>query len=250
MGRLIDQSKEIKMKKLVLTIVFMLALASNVFAGGVQSDNSGNAGYLFVATGENHGKDSIGVWTSPDALGLKGEKGDTGAQGEQGIPGLNGQDGINGTNGVDGVNGVDGEKGDQGEVGLQGEQGNEGSKGDNGQDGKNGDKGDKGDEGKKGDQGIQGPQGKGLEDRYELIGEVRVLDTKKTTWSIYAGRDVNNNNNIFGAKVTYKLGRSYEERRLDELEARLNKQEEMKTANDVQVVPTPTGFKISNTTQF
>ena len=74
-----------------------------------------------------------------------------------------------------------------------------------------------------------------------MIGEVRVLDTRKTTWSIFAGRDVNNDTNIYGAKFTYKLGRSYEERRLDELERKLNTLQESESLRTIQVVPTANG---------
>lgn len=215
-------------KKFVLTVLILGFMVGVSFAGGVQSDNNGNAGYLFVATGENHGKDSIGVWTDPSELGLKGEKGDVGATGATGEAG---RDGINGLNGVDGTVGPQGDKGD---IGQNGEQGIAGS------DGKNGEKGKTGD---KGQQGIQGPQGKGLEDRVELIGEIRILDTRKTTWSVYAGRDFNNNANIVGAKVVYKLGKSYEESRLDNLEKKLNLLETQPEEN-VTIVPTATGFKV------
>ena len=206
-------------KKLAICVIALLVFALPAFAGGVQSDNSGNAGYLFVATGENHGKDSRGIWTDPSELGLKGEKGDTGEAGPQGTTGEQGSAGQDGAIGPEGVAG---------------------------EEGKAGDKGSQGDTGEKGQQGIEGPQGQGLQDRVELIGEVRVLDTKRTTWSIYAGRDVNNGVGIYGAKVTVKLGRSYEERRLDELEAKLNMMQPT-VQEDVIVVPTATGFKIQVT---
>lgn len=213
------------MKKVIGLTVLVLSLSVGIgYAGGVQSDNTGNAGYIFVATGENHGKDSIGIWTDPSELGLKGEKGDTGATGESGKDGyspVKNADYFDGQDGYTPIKGIDYNDGTDGVDGLNGS---------DGQDGKS-------------ITGPQGPQGKGLEDRTEIIGEVRVLDTKRTTWSVYAGRDINNGVGIYGAKVTIKLGRSYEERRLDELEARLNMAQPT-AQEDVIVVPTGTGFKV------
>lgn len=258
---MLDKKGEQMFKKLFLTVLVLGLMVGVAFAGGVTDNNNGNAGYLFVSTGENNGANSVGTWKDPSELGLKGEKGDTGEQGpagRDGIDGLNGADGQDGQNGLDGRDGVDGAVGPQGEqgpagqdglngqdgsIGPQGEAGKEGQAGTDGKAGDKGDTGSKGDTGEKGQQGIQGPQGKGLEDRVELIGEIRVLDTKRTTWSVYAGRDVNNGVGIYGAKVTVKLGRSYEERRLDELEAKLNMAQPTVQEN-VTVVPTATGFKV------
>jgi len=224
------------MKKVFLTIVFMLVYVGIANAEAWQQ----NYGYWENKNEISAKKDLIGSIspnnifdfnTSPNAGGEKIKDGkyyvpimyNGGYNGTdtdyiyvdelKGVDGKDGKDGLNGTNGTTGINGADGKDGQAGE------------KGETGDAGVKGDKGDEGKEGKKGEQGIQGPQGKGLEDRYEVIGEVRVLDTKKTTTSIYAGRDINNDNNIFGVKFTYKLGRSYYERKIDEIEARLNKTE-------------------------
>ena len=244
------------LKKIALTVLILSLMVGVSFAGGVQSDNSGNAGYLFVATGENHGKDSIGVWTDPSFLkgqdgaigeqgiqgvagqdgytpikgvdyfdgenGLQGLQGIQGERGEIGLTGSQGEVGVSGSNGSDGLNGEQGLQGLQGVAGQIGEQGLQGLTGQTGSDGKNGEQGKTGNDGKEGKQGIQGERGKGLEDRYEVIGEVRLLDTKRTTWSVYAGRDFNNNINIIGAKVTVKIGRSYYEKKIDALEAKVN----------------------------
>lgn len=133
---------------------------------------------------------------------LKGEKGDTGAKGEQGIQGVDGQNG---------------EKGDTGATGA---------KGDNGQNGAKGDTGVKGDTGA---QGLQGAQGKGLKDRYEGIVELRVVDTKNTTWSVYGGYDFNNDVNIVGGKVVVKIGKSYVEKEMEKLNKRLDALENSNT---------------------
>jgi hypothetical protein len=179
----------------------------------VQDTNDGNKGYIFMYDCEN-GNNSLGQWVDPKNVPeLKGEKGDKGDTGKQGIKGEKGNAGI------DGQNGNNGEQGIQGEQGLQGIAGQAGEKGVDGLNGQNGDKGEQGKEGVKGD---KGDTGKGLKDRVELIGEVRVFDTRKWSGFVYGGVDINNSNSIVGAKVQYKLGRSYEERRLDELEARIN----------------------------
>lgn len=215
-------------KNLVICLSVFLFFTSLAIAGGVTDDNNATNGQILVATGENHGKDTIGHWT--DSSFLKGEKGDQGDVGPQGPQGIAGQDGLNGVDGINGLNGIDGA------IGPQGEKGNMG------------DKGDEGKTGKQGEQGPQGLQGKGLKDRIELIGEVRILDTKKTTWSVYAGQDVNNRASIVGAKVVFKLGSSYEQRELEKLNARLDKLEgtkqEQERINNTETYLTPTGFGI------
>jgi len=259
------------MKKFLLIAVAVSSLlfASKVYAGGVTDNNNGNKGYILVSTGEDNGANSIGHWTDPSFLkgdtGERGETGATGQDGQGGRDGIDGQAGINGQDGQAGINGQDGQVGLDGQDGQAGINGQDGQAGINGQDGQTGvagqvgevgktgdtgtmgekgNAGDKGEEGKKGEQGLQGERGKGLEDRVELIGEVRLLDTKRTTWSVYAGHDVNNKVGIFGAKVVVKLGRSYEERRLDDLEARLNILQPQTTNENIEVVPTTTGFRI------
>jgi hypothetical protein len=178
------------------------------------------------------GRDGIDGQDGKD--GEKGEKGDRGERGAKGDRGERGETGASGKDGENGVNGQDGKDGASGQDGQDGE---------NGKDGKKGDKGDKGDTGKtgkkgnKGERGLQGERGRGLEDRYELIGELRLLDTRKTTWSVYAGRDFNNDVNIYGAKCVIKLGTSYEERRLDELEKKINALTEETGMNNIEVVP-------------
>jgi len=243
------------MKKLILMSIVVLSFMSftgNVFAcvghncptdSNVQDSNDGNKGYILTYDCEK-GNVSVGQWTDPSFLkGDKGDKGDTGEQGIQGIAGQDGRDGVDGINGVDGKDGQKGDKGDtgsQGEVGATGQDGTKGDTGENGEEGKDGDVGKEGKKGTKGDkgkQGIQGEQGKGLEDRYELIGEVRLFDTKRTTWSVYAGHDFNNDVNIIGAKCVVKIGRSYEERRLDELEKKIDALYQEQEMNNVEVVP-------------
>jgi len=200
-------------KKFVICIVMILSLTSLGWAcvgndcefdSNVQDTNDGgNKGYIFTYCGEK-GNNSLGTWVNPkdvpELKGAKGDKGDRGATGATGSQGVAGQDGLNG---VDGENGSDGQNGEQGETGSTGETGAEGK------------------EGSKGDVGLTGQQGKGLEDRQEGILEIRVLDTKNTTWSIYNGYDFNNQINITGVKVTIKFGTSYEEREITKLQQRI-----------------------------
>jgi len=231
------------------------------FDSNVQDTNDGKAGDIFTYCGEK-GNNSLGTWVNPkdvpELKGDKGEKGDTGANGRDGLDGAKGdkgdngdtgaagKDGLNGLDGQDGrdgLNGSDGAKGDTGPAGkdgldgVKGDQGDPGKAGNDGADGAVGPQGAKGtdgktpvknvdykdgDQGAKGDTGLTGPQGRGLKDRYEIVGELRVLDTKHTTWSLQAGRDVNNDNNIFQGRLTIKLGKSYEERRIEELEKKIS----------------------------
>ncbi len=95
-------------------------------------------------------------------------------------------------------------------------QGPKGDKGDTGAQGIQGAKGDKG------DKGDQGERGKGLKDQYKAGVELRVVDTKHTTWSVYYNRDFNNSVNEVGVKVTIKLGKSYLERQIEDLQRQLN----------------------------
>ena len=201
----------------VIVIAVFLSLTSFVLAGGVTDNNNGNIGDILVSTGENNGANSVGTWLNADFL--KGDKGDTGEQGIQGLPGIdgiNGQDGLPGEQGIQGVKGGKGDIGEAGKDGINGVNGKDGAKGDKGDTGVKGGKGDKGDKGKR------GATGKGLKDQYKVGVELRLTDTKRTTTSIYYNRDFNNNVNEIGAKLTLKLGSSYEERELEKTNKRLN----------------------------
>ena len=121
---------------------------------------------------------------NPDAVSIKGPKGDTGEKGDQGIQGEQGPQGIQGIHGIQGPEGPQGERGPQGftftahisssgilsftnDGGLEnppaisviGPQGPQGVEGPQGPQGIPGDPGPKGDTGEVGPQGPQGPQG-------------------------------------------------------------------------------------------
>jgi hypothetical protein len=219
-------------KKLGLTVLVLGLMVGVAIAGGVQSDNSGNSGYIFVATGENHGKDSVGSWTDPSTLPeLKGEKGDKGDVGPAG------QDGLNG---VDGQDGLDGAVGPQGETGATGETGSQGEQGIVGNDGLNGDDGINGENGKDVDpatvtnltnminqntEGINNANDRitKLEDTQQIVGaEVRIHDSKKWTVTLFADFNiVRNTVDRQGIKFTYKMGESYTDKEMKRLETRI-----------------------------
>jgi len=111
----------------------------------------------------------------------------------------------------------------KGDTGNQGVQGVKGTQGEQGIKGNIGNQGIKGNKGNRGDKGAKGATGKGLRDRYEVQLETRLIDTKKFALSNYYIYDTNNDNHCVGLKVTLKLGKSYEEKRIEDLEKKLDK---------------------------
>jgi hypothetical protein len=240
-------------------IVGLFGISSLSFAGGVTDNNDGNKGYVLVSTGENNGANSVGTWT--DASFLKGDKGDTGATGQQGIQGVAGQDGQNGSNGVDGK---DGDKGDKGDAGLDGQNGKDGKtpiKGVDYNDGINGVNGENGTNGKDVDPSTvnridnrlnnQQNQIDGLNNRvgtlektqYVITPEVRIFDSRK--WQVRTGISINPQRKMVDrveTTIMFKMGRSYEEKRLDELERKLNVANENSIPNNAEMYTT--GSKI------
>ena len=211
------------MRIVILTVLVLQLIVGVVFAGGVTDTNNGNRGNIFVSTGENNGANSVGEWVDSSTFkGEKGETGATGATGSQGIQGVAGQDGYTPIKGTDYNDGEKGEQGLEGLQGVAGQVGEQGLQGLTGSQGETGKEGTEGKQGQRGEKGEKGDIGKGLENRVELIGEVRVFDTRKWAGFVYGGADINNNTGIVGLKVQYKLGKSYEEKRLDELERKIN----------------------------
>ena len=97
----------------------------------------------------------------------------------------------------------------KGEIGATGEQGLPGI-GIDGKDGLNGKDG-------LGKQGLRGYTGKGLKNKEEAQLEVRIADTKHTTFAVYGIYDFSNQISTVGAKCTIKLGKSYEEKLIEQL---------------------------------
>ena len=91
---------------------------------------------------------------------------------------------------------------------LKGEKGDIGEQGLSGQNGK---------EGRNGEQGLRGYTGKGLKNKEEAQLEVRIADTKHTTFAVYGIYDFSNQISTVGAKCTIKLGKSYEEKLIEQL---------------------------------
>ena len=87
-----------------------------------------------------------------------------------------------------------------------------------------GEKGDTGKQGVKGDSGLQGIAGQGLKDQY--IGSIglRLWDCQRHSAEISYGYDFNNNNNIIEAKIVVKFGKSYLDRKLEELEKKIKEE--------------------------
>ena len=180
------------MKRTIALVVGFVLLTSLAFAGGVTDTNNGNLGDIFLSTGENRGANSIGTWTDITTIPeLKGE------QGEQGLPGasITGKDGYTPIKDVDYFDGKDGLNG----VGLDGKNGKDGI----------------------GKQGLRGYTGKGLKNRQEAQLEIRIVDTKNTSLAIYGIYDFNNQISTVGAKCTIKIGKSYLEKKIEELERKI-----------------------------
>lgn len=106
--------------------------------------------------------------------------------------------GMNGTAGAPGVAGAAGQTGSSGQAGTNGVNGTNGK---DGRDGKNAD----------------------LRTQMEIEGILRLYDGKRfviEAFDNYSLRD--NHNNAFGGRLTYKIGKSYETRKTEALQSRLD----------------------------
>lgn len=89
-----------------------------------------------------------------------------------------------------------------------------------------------------------------LEDtQYNVVGKVRIYDSRKVQVNTYVTYSTTRSTvSEAGVEVTWKLGSSYEQRRADALEARLNKlegiQTEQQRASNAQMYTTKTGMGI------
>ena len=208
-------------KELLILVISFGLICGNVFSkptstGNVKDNNNGIQGDILIHSGNIEGnKNDVGTWTDIKSISeLKGEKGDTG---EQGITGLNG------------VNGEEGEKGDtgiKGEEGTEGEEGYTPIKGIDYFDGKNGIDVDP-KEVKRLDSRIDNVDNRlsELEETQTIVGlEGRIYDSRKWQINIFADYSTNRNKvDRTGIRFTYKFGSSFEERKIEELERKLNK---------------------------
>jgi hypothetical protein len=170
------------LKRIWLAIMFLFILSSSVFAGVETVKDNNDGNKGYILINTGTKNGQSDVGHWTDIVTIPELKGEKGDIGQSGKDGLNGEQGLSGVNGQDGKNGTDGKDGKKGE---------------------------------------QGEIGKGLKDQYKAGIELRILDTKHTTWSTYMNRDFNNKTNEIGVKVTIKLGKSYELRRIEELEKKL-----------------------------
>jgi hypothetical protein len=235
-------------KVIVLAIVALFGFAGVSYAkpcedssGGckntVTSDSEGgNKGDIFTSTGEGN----QGTWI--DRKEFKGDKGDTGATGTTGSQGIQG---------VAGLNGVNGSKGDKGDAGKDVDPSTVTNL-------------------EKSDAQLQDNINKNnttLNNRINdtnsrvskleqtqnvVVGKVRVYDSRKIQVNTFVTYSATRNTvSEAGVEVTWKLGSSYEERRADELEARLNKLEGIKDVKEkessTQLYTTANGMGIKNT---
>lgn len=125
--------------------------------------------------------------------------------GTNGTNGLNGTDGLNGTNGTNGINGLSG---------MSGSNGVDGKDGTSGKDGKD---------------GVNAT----VDDSAKLVLDtaIRLYDGKRFQWQVFnvyslnrvADHDVigDGRNMMFGARVIFKLGKSYEEQRIEEQDKKI-----------------------------
>lgn len=161
--------------------------------------------------------------------GKNGKNGYNGKDGKDGKDGIKGDKGDRGRRGAKGDKGNDGKDGKKGDTGRKGANGNDGVDGVDGQDGIDGDKGDKGDRGKDHDPKVIEELNKRVNElnqpKYYLVPQVRLIDTKKWEVKPYAKFDVQDNFKFkeAGAKVTFKFGKSYEEKMIEKLQETVNK---------------------------
>lgn len=213
------------MKKYIISILFLFVFVFNGFCaniGDVKDNNNGEEGYLLIHSGEINGKNNdIGIWTAPKEWieqykdVLKGDTGATGADGKNGIDGIDGSNGLNGKDGKDfdpiEVNRLD-DRIDATSVDISSNK----------------------TQLSKHETRIKNNENKinELDNRVEdlektqtiIEGEVRVIDTKKWTVKPFIRyNETRSKFDIVGVRFTYKIGKSYEEKRIEELEARLKK---------------------------
>ena len=219
------------------------------------------------ATGATGSQGIQGVKGNTGATGSQGVKGNTGAKGSKGDAGKNGLNGVDGKDGLNGTNGVDGAKGDKGDVGLTGDTGAKGADVDpstvtnlqntdtqlqnnintestartNANTNLNNRVND-----------VDNRVSKLEDTQYNVVGKVRVYDSRKVQVNTFVSYSTTRSTvESAGVEVTWKMGTSYEERRADELEARLNKLEGIQNTKvreaSTEVYTTKTGMGMRGT---
>ncbi len=198
--------------RLILTGLFLGLLVSRVEANNVtdtltagESPNQGDILYYDGVSGN-----TAGTWAQPSSIpGLQGAQGDQGIQGEQGLQGVQGEQGLQGETGV-----IDQQTLDT----INTNQTTETTS--------------RIDADKLLQQNINATNSRvdGLENEVHRLGEtktilggtVRLFDSRK--WEVHAfdNYDVRrSHNDAFGVMVGFKLGKSYEEKQIEELKETL-----------------------------
>ena len=106
-------------------------------------------------------------------------------------------------------------------IGPQGPKGDKGNPGQNGAKGDTGDKGETGAAGVDGKDGLNGKDGQSCDSQTKVIGEiaVRLHDSRKFEVNAFDKYDFRGGrNHEIGLRLTYKLGKSYEEQKIERLE--------------------------------
>ena len=177
--------------------------------------DKGNRGDIFTSTGNGN----QGTWI--DRKEFKGDKGDTGATGATGSQGIQGVKGDTGANGkdVDPTTVTNLQKTD---TQLQDNINTESTARTNANTKLNNRIDDTNNRVSK------------LEDtQYNVVGKVRIYDSRKVQVNTFVSYSTTRSTvESAGVEVTWKIGSSYEERRADELEERLNKLEGIKDAKE------------------
>jgi hypothetical protein len=205
------------MKKILLSVILVLSFVSTTWAcvgdkcdfdNEVKSSGEGNKGYIFTYDCTKNNNIDVGKWV--DVKDVPELKGDPGISGKDGVTPVKGVDYFDGTDGktpvknvdyFDGVNGADGKDADPATVNnLQNSINSNSSSINN-----------------------LNNRLDNLEETQSIVGaEVRILDTKKWTVTLFA--DYSENRQMIdrtGIKFTYKIGSSYEEREIKKLQQRI-----------------------------
>lgn len=196
------------MKKLFAILLFIPAVSIAGPKIEVVVPDEGTAGQVLISEGSHLNPSHVkGEWVdATDVPGLKGAKGD---KGDQGVAGTDG------TNGIAGADGKDGAKGDKGDAGKDADETQV--------------KANKA-KAKANMMALQQQQNQinnhegrlhHLEEtKYLLEGTVRLLDGRKGSLHAFGSYNIRHMKpHAVGVRAEFKVGKSYEERRIEQLEA-------------------------------
>ena len=200
-----------------------------------------------------------GINGNDGSQGNKGVKGDTGEKGKRGKKGVKGNTGTDGTDGADGIDGADGVKGDKGNKGNKGNKGIQGIQGIQGLLGNTGATGSAGTPADmtkvtnnttniKNNKNNISKNTSRIDDNSNRIsklektqviieGQARVYDGEKWQVKLFASYSTTRSKfDRVGVKFMYKVGKSYEEKLLEEQLERLEEIERRLGVNPIESV--------------